>query len=202
MDSDRLSELYQMFQHAKRQEKISKNVIKGKRILAKRLNIARGRPFYPARIHRKAASQPLVVRNTAFNALNNGDISGYDIIVKMADVKKRDEGAKMRVFMQNIMKQYGMEAFQNALLQNGVDENYNEDEDEDFEPPSDEDEDDSQDEEEEESGSEEEEEEEQQKQQTNGFLVEEEEFDEVDDDDQDSDEFDSDDEDLDQTDEF
>eukprot|EP01133_Synstelium_polycarpum_P018007 gene18007-21489_t len=120
-------------------DRIAKNMVGGKRTLIKRLNLMKGRFYYPATVHRRAPSYCRLVRNTAINSLNNveNQVSPITVLHRMYEIKKREDMAKASMMLQNLLQTHGAAAFQHALAENGVNglEEYTEEEDPDYVPP-------------------------------------------------------------------
>ncbi|EFA80630.1 hypothetical protein PPL_06213 [Heterostelium album PN500] len=141
LETEKVIDMFAAYHAAKRNDRVMAH-LKKKYNIYKRLNMMRGRFFYPAAIHRRTLpSDVQLVRNTALNTLNN-EYTDTVLLNMMGDVKNRMIMQKANALLKKIMSQYAADSFQRALEQNGIDENYNEEDDPDYEEDDDDEDDD------------------------------------------------------------
>ncbi|GAM21528.1 hypothetical protein SAMD00019534_047030 [Acytostelium subglobosum LB1] len=141
----RMIDLLTVFKQIKRNESIAKNMHSGRRTLIKRLNLMRGRFFYPATVHRRVVpSYCTLVRNTAINSLTEDEPSDELIMKKIVEVKKSMDMDNAKGMVGQLFQNYGMPSFQKAMMENGIGADGDDSEDDDEEDDDEEEEDDEQ----------------------------------------------------------
>ncbi|KAN0024680.1 hypothetical protein ACTFIV_009089 [Dictyostelium citrinum] len=175
----RISDLVSAYQKVSSFKKVEKKLNNGKSYKIKKLFLIRGRYYYPAKVHRKSASNITLIKNTAMNTFQTVEEATDEAIYnRMHAAKQREKMLKASALIKSIMGMAG-DSYQRALKKHGLTSNdgafeYNEEDDEDYEPS----ESDGDEEEAEEDNSDTEDEEEQQLKQLEGKDEDEEQFEE------------------------
>ncbi|EGC35050.1 hypothetical protein DICPUDRAFT_152657 [Dictyostelium purpureum] len=147
-----ITDMISQYQKATTYNKVIKKLNNGVSFKIKRLNVMRGRLYYPAKRRepsatRKSPSQITILKNTAMNTFTSLDeATDEEIYKRMYMAKQREKLIKANTFISSIMSMAGG-SYQKALQMHGLtNENnqfqYNEDEDDsDYEPSEDSEED-------------------------------------------------------------
>ncbi|KYR01851.1 hypothetical protein DLAC_01868 [Tieghemostelium lacteum] len=127
----KILDLLQGQQHQLQYNSIRKCLKNRKCIVLKKLNLQKGRLYYPGKRSRRSPSQYTLLRNTAINSFSGlKQLSESEIAEKIVDQKQRELEVRARMEIDKMMKLFGPGLLQKTMQEQNFDDD---EDDEDYE---------------------------------------------------------------------